>query len=193
MSGPPQQQQSFYPPTYASSTALGAAGWAPAAPDSVADDYSDSPVLEGSIPPEAGSSHAAYSLYGDGADAAGMSEAGGAGGGGAAGEKKKSTRGARACTHCRGQKMKCVGGENGPPCSRCKKSGKEVSRPLHLVHVLRNPPSIRLRSSHNSALLTASLALQCIFEESQRGKRSNRKTDAMVSLTLLHSYGCGRG
>lgn len=39
---------------------------------------------------------------------------------GADGKKPKPSRGAKACTHCRRLKMRCVGAENGPPCERCK-------------------------------------------------------------------------
>lgn len=35
----------------------------------------------------------------------------------------KPPRGSKACTHCRKLKMRCTGGENGPPCDRCKHSG----------------------------------------------------------------------
>ncbi|CAO1621769.1 unnamed protein product [Sympodiomycopsis kandeliae] len=37
--------------------------------------------------------------------------------------KPKPPRGSKACTHCRKLKMRCTGGENGPPCDRCKHSG----------------------------------------------------------------------
>lgn len=52
-------------------------------------------------------------------------------------KKPKPPRGSKACTHCRKLKMRCTGGENGPPCDRCRHSG-----------------------------------YQCIFEESNRGKKA---------------------
>ncbi|RXW20449.1 hypothetical protein EST38_g5405 [Candolleomyces aberdarensis] len=59
-------------------------------------------------------------------------------------DKPKPTRGSRACTVCRRLKMKCVGGEQGPPCKRC------------------------ISGNH-----------ECIFEESNRGKRSSKKHEAL--------------
>ncbi len=64
----------------------------------------------------------------------------GKGGTTADGKKAKPTRGAKACTHCRRLKMRCVGAENGPPCKRCEHSGND-----------------------------------CIFEESNRGKKSSKR------------------
>lgn len=147
MSAPPPQPPTFYPPTYASSSAIGAPSWgaqdsnssaaagesgAAAAggrnrsgsiyvdsaggQDYDADNFSDSPAYEdSSMPPEQGSSRGGGGYADDGSE-------------GGPGDKKKATRGARACLFCRKQKMKCVGGEDGPPCTRCKKGGKEVSR-----------------------------------------------------------------
>ncbi|KAF9532873.1 fungal-specific transcription factor domain-containing protein [Crepidotus variabilis] len=63
---------------------------------------------------------------------------------GADAPKAKSTRGSRACTVCRRLKMKCVGGENGPPCKRCQNGNHE-----------------------------------CVFEESNRGKRSTKKHEIL--------------
>lgn len=60
--------------------------------------------------------------------------------------------------------MRCTEAENGPPCKRCRQGGHEV----------------RTASLTTRSLFTERLCVQCIFEESQRGKRSNRKTDAMV-------------
>lgn len=57
--------------------------------------------------------------------------------GASAHKKPKPPRGSKACTHCRKLKMRCTGGENGPPCDRCRHSG-----------------------------------YQCIFEESNRGKKA---------------------
>lgn len=38
-------------------------------------------------------------------------------------KKPKAPRGSKACTHCRKLKMRCTGGESGPPCNRCRHSG----------------------------------------------------------------------
>ncbi|SCV73842.1 BQ2448_6272 [Microbotryum intermedium] len=88
-------------------------------------------------------------------------------------EKKKSTRGSRACTVCRKLKMRCVGAENGPPCKRCKNGKHEVSMGGDRC-IWGYPGS---RADHGDAAHTTP---QCIFEESQRGRRSNRKTDMMA-------------
>lgn len=56
----------------------------------------------------------------DGIAAAGSSSSGH---GQPAHKKPKPPRGSKACTHCRKLKMRCTGGENGPPCDRCRHSG----------------------------------------------------------------------
>ncbi|BGP26143.1 zn(2)-C6 transcription factor [Rhodotorula toruloides] len=151
MSELPPQPPTFYPPTYATSAAL-SHNWSDGVPVDGSGappsgrGYSNSPAFDshqGFESPEAGPSGSG-SGGGGGAGNKGKRAAEG-GGDGQPPEKKKATRGARACTKCRAFKMRCTGGENGPPCDRCKKGGHE-----------------------------------CIFEESQRGKRSNRKTDAMA-------------
>lgn len=99
------------------------------------------------------------------------------------------------CTHPQ-LKMRCVGAEEGPPCKRCKNGNHEVrfSWVFHLSSILLLRTTMEASASMRvpSPRDTDKLSLQCIFEESQRGRRSNRKTDAMVRPTPLCVSPLGR-
>lgn len=153
MSGTAPQPPTFYPPTYATSTAL-SHNWSDSVPVDASGaqpsgrGYSDSPAYDshqGSEAPEAGpSGSGSGSGAGGGGANKGKRPAEG-GGDGQPPEKKKATRGARACTKCRAFKMRCTGGENGPPCDRCKKGGHEVRYQRFPDHAVAGTPTLSWR------------------------------------------------